>query len=421
MVDTSKEAPWLVTLRWLVRLRWASLAGQLLVIAFARVSSPEGVGLQWPAALVGAVIVSNVYLQVRSTRANVVSDRLLASVLLFDVAILTVLLALSGGPGNPFSVVFLVQVTLAAVVLGARWAWLLVAATVTAFGALFFVVSPDQIMRHMHGNGQGVPIHLQGMWLAFAATASLIAYFVTRIASELRARETEVRELGRRAALNDKLASLSTLAAGAAHELGTPLGTIALAAKELERALDALPSPALAQDAQLIRTEVERCRGILSQLSANTGQSAGEMSMPVLLEDLSSQLSESLAKAERARVQISSEPNVRATLPRMAVVQAVRTLVRNGLDAGPGDVSVRLGRTGVRLQVTVEDSGAGMDAAVLARAGEPFFTTKPVGKGLGLGLFLARAVAERLGGELTLDSEPGRGTIARIDLPGAGP
>jgi two-component system sensor histidine kinase RegB len=420
MADTDKDAPWLVTLRWLVRLRWASLAGQLLVIAFARVSS-DAVPLQWPAGLVVAVIVSNVYLHVRSTRPRVVSDRLLASVLLFDVAILTALLALSGGPGNPFSVVFLVQVTLAAVVLGARWAWLLVAATVTAFGALFFVVSPDQIMRQMHGNGQGVPLHLQGMWLAFAATASLIAYFVTRIASELRAREIEVRELGRRAALNDKLASLSTLAAGAAHELGTPLGTIALAAKELERALALLPAPALAEDAQLIRTEVERCRAIINQLGANTGQSAGEMSMPVLLEDLSSQLSESLAKAERARVQISSEPNVRATLPRIAVVQAVRTLVRNGLDAGPGEVSVRLGRTGERLHVTVEDSGSGMDPAVLARAGEPFFTTKPTGKGLGLGLFLARAVAERLGGGLTLDSKPGRGTIARLDLPGGGP
>jgi two-component system sensor histidine kinase RegB len=408
---------WRVTLRWLVRLRWAAIVGLVLVVAFADLARMIDGTFTGPMLLVAATLLSNVALGGFGERAAPGSDRLLAAVLLFDVAILTALLALTGGPGNPFSVVFLVYVTLAAFVLGARWTWLLVGATVGAFGALFLIAPSAHAMHHHRG---ALGLHLQGMWLAFAATASLIAYFVTRIASELRSREAEVRELQRRAALNDKLASLSTLAAGAAHELGTPLATIALAASELERALADLPDAALREDAHLIRTEVERCRGIIQQLGTNAGDSPGEMSVSIGAEELTRQLTESLAEAERARVRVSSEPNVRATLPRAAIVQALRTLVRNGLDAGPGEVSVRLGREGERLLVVVEDEGAGMSLDVLARAGEPFFTTKPPGKGLGLGLFLARAVAERLGGALTLDSSPGRGTVARLDLPAGG-
>jgi two-component system sensor histidine kinase RegB len=271
----------------------------------------------------------------------------------------------------------------------------------------------------MHMHGGAFPLHLQGMWLAFAITAALLAYFVTRIAAELRAREREIFALQERAAKSDKLASLSTLAAGAAHELGTPLGTIAIAAKELERSVAGLDRPSLADDARLIRTEVDRCRGILNQLSEKAGESAGEMSVPTRLEELSMQLRESLAQTERERVRVSADPGVVATIPRAAVTQALRTLVRNGLEASEGDVRVSLAREGERVAILVEDRGTGMDAHVLARAGEPFFTTKPPGQGLGLGLFLARAVAERLGGSLELVSTPGKGTVAKLELPGA--
>jgi len=409
-----EELPWLVTLRWLVRLRWVTIGGLLLVVAFARLAIPESAAPGWPLALVAVAGVSNVALDAWARRSTSASDRLLASILLADVLLLTALLAIAGGPGNPFSVIYLVQVTLAAVVLGARWTWVLVGATVACFGALF-LIAPSHTL-HVHGSA--FPLHLQGMWMAFGVTASLIAYFVTQIAAALRVREGQVRELQRRAAVNDKLASLSTLAAGAAHELGTPLSTIALAAKELERSLAALPAASLTEDAHLIRTEVDRCREILNQLSANAGESAGEMSVALELADLARGLSETLTPSERSSLKVELEAGARATLPPRAVVQALRTLVRNGLDAGPGDVLVRMRRSGDRLEISVEDRGAGMAPEVLARAGEPFFTTKAPGRGLGLGLFLTRAVAERLGGGLSLRSEPGRGTVATLDLPG---
>ncbi|HUB07289.1 MAG TPA: sensor histidine kinase, partial [Myxococcales bacterium] len=169
----------LVTLRWLVRLRWVTIGGLLLVIAFARLAVPESAALGATLALVAAAGASNVAMDRWARRSSGASNRLLAAILAFDVLLLTALLAIAGGPGNPFSVIYLVQVTLAAVVLGARWAWALVGATVVCFGALF-LIAPSHAL-HVHGST--FPLHLQGMWVAFGVTASLIAYFVTQIAA----------------------------------------------------------------------------------------------------------------------------------------------------------------------------------------------------------------------------------------------
>jgi two-component system sensor histidine kinase RegB len=241
---------------------------------------------------------------------------------------------------------------------------------------------------------------------------------VTRIASELRSREAEVSRLERRAALNDKLASLSTLAAGAAHELGTPLSTIALVAKELESSAQRDgSSPALLEDARLIRAEVDRCRAILHQLSADAGQAVGELPEVLSLETLRTRLGDSLTADDQKRVVMEVGGDSEALeIPSRTVVQVVRNLVRNALDASQSPVKVTMAATS-SLVIKVDDRGTGMTPEVLAKAGEPFYTTKPQGKGLGLGLFLARAVAERMGGSLQLQSEPGTGTSARIELP----
>jgi two-component system sensor histidine kinase RegB len=302
-------------------------------------------------------------------------------------------------------------------VLGSRWAWSIVMASVAGYGALFLLPASGSVEAHAHHGGS--PMHLQGMWLAFAVTASLITSFVTRIASELRTREREVERLSLQAARSDKLASLSTLAAGAAHELGTPLSTIALVAKELERALARQEpvDPRQVEDARLIRGEVERCREILQQLSSDAGQTLGEKVEPVALGELSRMLGESLTATERGRVHLQlGDGSAAARVPPRSLVQALRNLVRNGLDASTGDVTVALAKVGDRLRVRVQDTGPGMQPEVLARAGEPFFTTKEPGRGMGLGLFLARAVAEKLGGSLQLDSTAA-GTIATLELP----
>ena len=413
----SESLSWLVTLRWLVRLRSVAVAGQVAILLICNAVLGLALPVTPTLALVTLTAASNAALAWRARKESPPSDRLLAAALLFDVLVLAGLLALTGGPSNPFSVLFLVYVTLGAMVLRPRWAWSIVAVSVVSYGALFLLPPPVGAMSHV-GHG-GSPMHLQGMWLAFAVAASLITSFVTRIAEELRTREREVEQLQHQAALTDKLASLSTLAAGAAHELGTPLSTIAVVAKELERAL-ARTEPAdshQVEDARLIRAEVERCRGILQQLSSDAGQAQGERLEPVALSELSRLLGESLSAVERERVRLElGAEGTLARVPPRSLVQALRNLVRNGLDASVGQVTVALARVEGRVRVRVLDQGPGMPPEVLARAGEPFFTTKAPGRGMGLGLFLARAVAEKLGGTLQLTSSP-QGTVATLELP----
>src|SRR5262249_42066091 len=194
----------------------------------------------------------------------------------------------------------------------------------------------------------------------------------------------------------ERLAALTTLAAGAAHELGTPLGTIAVAAKELERALarlDGLNAVSLRDDARLIRDEVERCRRILDQMASDAGETAGETPALVPVDGLVRDVLDALAPDDVARVRVEGLPVPGASaLPRRAVTSAISSLLRNALDATRPPESVRLcvDADERALRVTVRDEGPGMTAEVLARAEEPFFSTKPPGKGMGLGLFLVR-------------------------------
>jgi two-component system sensor histidine kinase RegB len=174
------------------------------------------------------------------------------------------------------------------------------------------------------------------------------------------------------------------------------------------------------EDAELIREEVKRCRNILHQMAADAGQHAGEGLQRMTAAELAPLILDGCRDPDRVEQRI--DPSVSdATLlaPRHLLAQSLRGLVNNAIDASAVDskVEMEMKRDGSRFVFEVRDAGHGMDQNVLARAGEPFFTTKEVGKGMGLGLFLARTVVERLDGNLELSSRPQGGTLARVELP----
>ena len=262
--------------------------------------------------------------------------------------------------------------------------------------------------------GFDVGLHAVGMWVAVAVVAVVITYFIGRVMAELR-------RLGEVAARSARLASLTTLAAGAAHELGSPLGTIAVVAREIERATGGPPARvSLAEDARLLRAEVERCRSILDRLSVRAAEGAADEDEPLAAERVLAAVAGALGGEAAARLVCEVRAPAGAGLgPRGEFLEVVLPIVRNALDASPGDakVTLEIEVDAGRVRATARDSGHGMDAATLARAGEPFFTTRPPGRGTGLGLFVVRLHAERLGGTLSLDSSPGRGTTATVEWP----
>jgi len=413
------SAPELV-LHWLVPLRFLAAAGQGVALAFAAFGL--GLPLPYPAlALVPAITaLSNLPLW----RMRVPPDRALAvasGVLVFDTLLFTLLLTLSGGPDNPFGAIYAIHVAMAAMTGSARATWLVAVLSALGYAVAFRWHETQHFWHGPVSAGISLQLHAVGMWLAVAVVAVVITFFIGRITRSLRLREVALQRIGLLAARNARLASLTTLAAGAAHELGSPLGTIAVVAGDIERETrDVEGLAALAQDARLLRSEVERCRAILDRMSGRAAYFEAEQ-REALRSEHAAELFDTDALGDAAtRIDLAMDAAPGASLGLRADFSAVvLPLVLNALDASSQEARVRveIARDGERVRVLVRDQGHGMSAEVLERAGEPFFTTRRPGRGTGLGLFVVRLHAERLGGALRLDSAPGAGTTASVEWP----
>jgi two-component system sensor histidine kinase RegB len=420
--------PQLINLSWLLTLRWGAIVGQLATILLVHF----GMGIRLPlvplALIVAIEVATNGACRMWLRRARTVREWMLGVLMAFDFLILTGLLYYAGGPYNPFSFLYLVNIALAAVVLSPAWTWALVLLALASFGTLFFAHAPLPGGPGAHaGHEEHLRMHLEGMWVAFGVAAAFIVYFVQRVTRALSAREAELATARSLSARSEKLASLATLAAGAAHQLATPLSTIAVAAKELEHGLARIPpapaggtesSVAPIEDARLIREQVERCREILLQMAADAGESTGEPIVAVRIDDLVTTALAGIPGADQGRVVVDNHADGRAIRTTVrSVAQALRAVLKNALEATPSQVTLRVTADDQACRLEVRDSGSGMAAEVLRHAGEPFFTTKGPDRGMGLGLFLTRIIIERLGGRFELDSRPNHGTTAVLIVP----
>jgi two-component system, sensor histidine kinase RegB len=402
---------------WVVGMRYGMLAAQLALLVFLGLGLRIDLPLGWLAVPLAITGISNLILR----RKFVLSrnpQALLGELFCLDTLCLTAVLGLTGGPMNPFSLLYLVQIMLSAMILNKTWTWFLGLLSTFCFGLLFWLNRPVPAFSPHHEES-GLNLHLVGMWIAFAIAALLITFFIGKVAEAVRQHEREVLNLRDRLARSQRLASLVTLAAGAAHELGTPLGTIAIVAKELERAAALHQNDgAILEDAKLIRAEVARCRLILERMSADGAETPGEASSPVALQQILADVASRFARYPDLKITEARTDEV-AVLPRQATVQAVSALVKNALDANvqhrPVTLIARVEAGNVRF--IVQDEGPGMSPEVLNHIAEPFFTTKQPGVGMGLGTFLVRMFAEHLNGRLSFDSTVGKGSIAVLELP----
>jgi two-component system sensor histidine kinase RegB len=286
-------------------------------------------------------------------------------------------------------------------------------ATVAVYTALMFHYLPLPGM--LSGHGSGFHAHLWGMWLVFVISALLIAGFVARLAATLRQRDRQVSRLREKALRDEQILALGMFAAGAAHELGTPLATIAVLAKELERE-HGQDSP-LGADLRTLRQQVEACKAILGDLLRSADLSADRdaaQTLDVVLERTRDRW-QLLRPWVPLRVDCAGPSPPPAVTAPHTIGQTLISLLNNAADACPEGVDLAGRWDARRVVIEIRDRGPGLPPEVESHLGEAFCSTKD--GGTGVGLLLANATLERLGGQVSLTRDPRGGTCTRIDLP----
>jgi two-component system sensor histidine kinase RegB len=422
---TDPESREAIQLRWLVLIRWVVLAS-LFAIFFG---ANHFLDLELPTAklygVLGILVVSNILLAFVTNPSEVRYAVSARGALLIDVLGLAALLYFCGGYTNPFSMMFLAYVTLAAVVLDARWTWIVFAASLCCFFGLFFfhVPLPQLGMHGDHGHHmhqEGFSLHLHGMLVAFVLIGVVIASFVTRMSREIAEQAAKIAELRRVEDERRRLVSLATLTAGAAHELATPLATLSLIGDDLCEVLGV--DPRWREDIEIMQSELRRCSGILQRMRSGGVELDGEAPQEFGLQDVLTALEREFSSQNRGvgiTFQGELPDDARMYSLQQALSSSLRALLTNAVQAcaGIGSVLCRTEVSDRDVIFRIQDSGEGMSPETADRAGEPFFTSKAPGEGMGLGLYLTRLFALQVGGALTISSALGKGTTVILRVP----
>ncbi|TDO13892.1 MULTISPECIES: ATP-binding protein [Halomonas] len=370
-------------------------------------------------AVIVAMGLINIATWWRMGRPRAVTHREYLIHLLIDVTGLTLLFYFTGGSHNPFINYYLVPVTIAAATLPWRHAWLIAAVSMAAYSVLMVAYQP--VPQFAQGQGSGaVNFHVLGMWLNFALSAGLVTFFIYKMARALRSRDQALSRTREAALRNEQVLAVATQAAGTAHELGTPLSTMAVLLSEMRE--DARDHPGLIRDIELLRQQVDTCKLRLHQLVESADRR--RMAEPEVRDAqvwlagvvqrwlvLRPDVSHHLAVAERR-----GHPwlAVDATLD-----QALTNLLNNAADANPDDITIRLDWNDDEVIIDIRDHGPGVAMSIADQLGETFISTKS--KGLGIGLFLTHATINRFGGGVRLYNHPQGGTLTEVTLPRSHP
>ena len=389
-------------MRTLVLLRWLGLAGQTAAVLFVAFGLGFRIPLGWTLAVIGAGAWMNVVLGMRLHGPAFVRGWETAAQLAFDVLQLSALLGLTGGLDNPFCLLLIAPVTIAAANLPTRQTMSVGLLALAAAAVLFFVSAP---LPWMPGEVfDPPPLYRIGVWCALVVGVLFTAGYAWKTAAEGGRMELALAATQAVLAREQRLAALGGLAAAAAHELGTPLATIQVVAKELLRASP--PDDPVAEDARLLLQQAERCRDILRGLSQKpeTGDAMhARLGLAQLLDEVAEPHRGVGPRIETRIVAPPGEevPEVRR-LPE--AVHALNAFVENAADFAVYEVTVTATVSPETLSVEIVDDGPGFAPDVLAKLGEPYVTSRPGGEGsptghqgMGLGFFIAKTLVERTG------------------------
>jgi two-component system sensor histidine kinase RegB len=398
-------------LRLLFWLRIVAIASQLLGVAFVEYVLDTALPLRELGITIGALALWNV-LNYRPVHANRrVLDAEVALHLAVDVAALTSVLYFTGGSTNPFVSLYLVPISLAATSLPAAYAWLVGALCGVGYSFLWW--------RSVPLPSVDFDLHLIGMGVNFGVAAVLIVLFVGRMARLVRERDRELAAMRETALRDQQIVELGTLAAGTAHELNTPLSTLALLVEELdERATDPEQKKQLRVMMEEIAVINERLNRIVGGVGAERSAGARHVALREFLDELMEQWSDSHPEIDLGVTFDILDGGTRI-VAEATIEQAIRNVLDNAAHAtlanGGDRIEVVVSIRDARLEIAVTDHGAGLDPGVRDEVGLKIVSTKD--GGLGIGLLLSRAALQRFGGRLELKNRPAGGVEAHILLP----
>lgn len=402
----------LATLRRLVAGRWIVLAIliQLTLMGPGLLDIPVP---QLPLLGILAVVgLFNAIAQWRVARSQIATTGELFTQLLFDIGALSAVVFFSGGAANPLVSLLLPPVAIAALTLPARCVAVISATAIAAYSLLmvYFIPLP------MADATRATRLHLIGMWLIFVISAAMIGWIIVRMTRQIRERDAELATNREQALRDERIMAMGTLAAGAAHELGTPLGTMALLAGEL--ANDPSLSEPVREDIALLRQQIGVCKQIITGLSRRAGaerlENAELLPADRWLESLRQHWHAARPQAS-SRLVITSDGAAPEIVADPRLEQAVLNLLNNATNATPNPLEIRLGWCTDKLCIDIRDHGPGFPPQVLSAGGKTSFPAHE--RGSGVGLMLTRTAIEQLGGQLSLLNPDDGGAIARIELP----
>lgn len=400
----------------LVQLRWLAVVGQVVTIAIVTMWLDVDLPLLQMGYVIGFLVALNLMSLVSASMGIHAGNGGLLLQLAFDVAALTVQLYLSGGATNPFISLYLLQITLGAVLLHAWSSWMLVALASAGFILQIFVYRPLMIPR-LHAGGL-LDLHIQGMFVCFVLTAGLVVFFLIRANSNLRARELRLADLRQQSAEEQHIVRMGLLASGAAHELGTPLATLSVLVSDWKRMPLFKKHPDLAAEIVDMQEQLDRCKTIVSGILMASGEARGEeitrTSAIAFLDDLVAEWRRT--RAPRHLVYDNQfEPN-EAIVSDTALRQVIFNVFDNALESSPDWVRIRANRDGDDLVLEVSDVGKGFPPDILAEIGRPYRSSKGRPGG-GLGLFLVVNVVRKLGGSVAAENRSEGGAAVTLRLP----
>lgn len=399
----------------LIQLRWLAVVGQVVTILLVHQWFKIPLPLLEMASVLVFLVMLNVVSIWRHQSLESVTNAELFFEMLLDVAALTIQLHLSGGASNPFIWLYLLQVSLASVLLETWSAWIIAAAAGAGF--ILLTASFRPLALPAENPHALFTLYIRGAFVCFALTASLLVLFITRINQNLRARDAHLAALRQTSAEEDHIVRMGLLASGAAHELGTPLATLSVILNDWSRMRPFRTNADLAEELAEMQSQLDRCKSIVSGILMSSGEARGEGTVRTTAAAFFDELVAEWQATRSPRMLDYSNALTtgEAIISDPALKQVIFNVFDNALEASPNWLGVSVRSTGEEFVLSVRDAGPGFARDILETFGKPYRSTKNRPGG-GLGLFLVVNVVRKLGGRVKAENGA-TGACVTLNLP----